>query len=237
MSEETQFVDAQSVGRAEKTYAALREAILENALKPAMRLPEDALGAHFGVSRTLIRAALARLAAEGLVEVGKTKSATVASPSRADAQEAFLVRRALEREAVRILALNWSDELGEVLEEHLLAEQRAAEDGNHKLSVRLGAEFHILLAERSGNALLHRYVREVVSRCSLILTVFGQAHPQQDSLDEHRQLLEALRQGDARRADDILDAHIRAVAQRALDVPEPQEDLPLGEILRPYTRQ
>ncbi len=71
MSEKTQFADAQSVGRAEKTYAALREAILENALKPAMRLPEDALGAHFGVSRTLIRAALARLAAEGLVEVAR----------------------------------------------------------------------------------------------------------------------------------------------------------------------
>lgn len=55
--------------RSELICAALRSAILERALLPGMKLPEGSLGERFGASRTLIRQALERLAAEGLVEL------------------------------------------------------------------------------------------------------------------------------------------------------------------------
>ncbi|KPG01307.1 GntR family transcriptional regulator, partial [Rhodopseudomonas sp. AAP120] len=47
-------------------YKALWHAIIEQALQPGAKLPEDAIGEKFGASRTIVRAALARLAAEGL---------------------------------------------------------------------------------------------------------------------------------------------------------------------------
>ncbi|MDO9398615.1 MAG: GntR family transcriptional regulator, partial [Herbiconiux sp.] len=178
--------------RSTSTYAALREAIMENALKPGTKLPEEDLGVHFGVSRTLVRAAIARLATEGLVDVGKTKSATVAQPSREDAEEAFEVRRALEREVVRLVGLRWSDEAEVALRHQIDLEREASEAGDHKLSVRLGAEFHILLAEMTGNSLLGRYVFEVLGRTTLILAVHGRPHPQADSLAEHIALVDAL---------------------------------------------
>ena len=47
--------------RSDTAYHALRQAIIEQALKPGAKLPEDEIGNHFGMSRTLVRAALARL--------------------------------------------------------------------------------------------------------------------------------------------------------------------------------
>ncbi|WP_066043367.1 GntR family transcriptional regulator [Herbiconiux solani] len=216
--------------RGQLAYAALREAIMENALKPGTKLPEGDLGAHFGVSRTLIRAALARLASEGLVDVGKTKSATVAQPSREEAEEAFAVRRALEREVARLVAARWSPALEKTLRAHIEQERSASEAGQHKLSVRLGAEFHILLAEMTGNALLRRYVFEILGRTTLIIAVHGQAHPQADSLAEHLELIEALKKGDRALAEGIVDRHIIAVEDRALSRAE-EEPAALADIL------
>lgn len=218
-------------------YGALRAAILENALIPGTKLPEDAIGVHFGVSRTLVRAALAQLASEGLVDVGKGKSAMVASPSPAEARETFQVRRTLEKEVVLRLAATWNAETHELLSAHCDAEQQAAEAGNTKLSTRLGAEFHSIMAGLTGNALLNRYVLEVISRCTLILAIYGQAHPQQESLDEHRALIEAMAAADGNRAAELVDRHIASVEHRALgNSADKRQNEDLGAILRQYSR-
>ena len=224
------------VNRGANAYSALREAIMENALKPGTKLPEEDLGVHFGVSRTLVRAALAQLSLEGLVDIGKTKSAMVAQPTKEDALEAFEVRRALEREVCRLVAERWGDEMNEALQAHLVAEKAASDDRNHKLSVRLGAEFHILLADMAGNSLLRRYIFEIVGRTTLILAVYGQAHPQQDSLDEHVALVEALRRGDSATAEAMVDAHIQSVQDRALGDPDSTEAADLSAILSRYSK-
>lgn len=65
----------------------IRRAIIEGALFPGDRLPEDALGESFGVSRTIARHALGQLAAEGLVDLRRNRIATVAAPTPADARD------------------------------------------------------------------------------------------------------------------------------------------------------
>ncbi|WP_346910307.1 GntR family transcriptional regulator, partial [uncultured Roseibium sp.] len=54
---------------------------MEQDLKPGAKLPEDEIGAPFGISRTIVRQALARLQSDGLVEAGRKRTATVARPS------------------------------------------------------------------------------------------------------------------------------------------------------------
>ncbi|WP_144007040.1 GntR family transcriptional regulator, partial [Pelomonas sp. KK5] len=61
--------------KADGAYAGLRRAIVEHALPPGTKLPEDKLAEQFGVSRTLVRAALAQLAADGLVDIGNKRTA------------------------------------------------------------------------------------------------------------------------------------------------------------------
>ena len=159
--------------RADTAYQALRQCIIEQALPPGTRLPEDVIGSQFGMSRTLARATLARLQLEGLVEAGRKRTATVARPSLEEAKEDFEVRRALEREVIRLVVARWKPEFGAVLEGHVREEEQAKVRGDARVSIRLAGEFHIRLAEMSGNRLLQRYLSEVVSRCSLILALYG----------------------------------------------------------------
>ena len=86
--------------RSEMICVALRSAILERALLPGMKLPEDSLGERFGASRTIVRQALERLSAEGLVELRHNKGAAVASPSLEEAQDLFELRAQVEDQAL-----------------------------------------------------------------------------------------------------------------------------------------
>src|SRR5258706_6066897 len=78
-------------------YRALRHAIIEQALAPGAKLPEDTIGERFGASRTIVRSALGQLAAEGLVELRRNRGASVATPSWEEARDTFDVRLGLER--------------------------------------------------------------------------------------------------------------------------------------------
>src|SRR5436190_116052 len=78
--------------RADAAYQTLHRAIIEQALEPGTKLREDQLGAHFGISRTLVRIALARLVGEGLVERRHRRSAMVARPTLKEARDAFGMR-------------------------------------------------------------------------------------------------------------------------------------------------
>src|SRR5262249_28823344 len=143
------------------------------------------------------RATLARLQVEGLVESSRKRTATVARPSLEEAKEDFEVRRALEREVIRLVAARWKPQFGAVLEGHVREEDQAKERHDSRVSIRLAGEFHIKLAEMSGNRLLQRYLSEVVSRCSLILALYGRPHSSECAVNEHREIIDALRRGDA----------------------------------------
>jgi DNA-binding GntR family transcriptional regulator len=154
-----------SMSRSGAVYRALKRAIIEQALAPGTKLPEDSIGERLGVSRTLVREALLRLNGEGLVELRPNRGACVAQPSLEDGQDIFAVRGALERLVVQTLAGRLTPDQQRRIEAHVAAEEKASgRDG--ATSIRLAGEFHIMLAEMTGNALLARYVNEVVSRCS-----------------------------------------------------------------------
>src|SRR5262249_35387787 len=157
--------------RAGQICRALRNAIIEQALVPGAKLPEDAIGERFGVSRTIVRHALGRLAAEGLVELRRNRGAMVASPSWDEARDIFDVRIGLERLVISRVAGRLQPDQIRALEAHVDAEERAR-GNNEPLSIRLATEFHIVLAEMTGSPVLAGYIGEVASRCGLILALY-----------------------------------------------------------------
>lgn len=225
-----------SIPAPEVAYRALRQAIIEQALLPGTKLPEDRLAAQFGISRTPVRAVLARLQAEGLVDMGGKRSAAVARPSLEDAREIFTVRRALEREAVRLLFERRDAALITELERMVAAEDAARVAGDPRLSGRLAGEFHSRLAELTGNRLLSRYLGELVSRSSLILALYGRPHQPECSIAEHRQIIDALRADDADRALTVMTAHLDAVERRGLQHDEAATPDGLDAVLTRYAR-
>jgi DNA-binding GntR family transcriptional regulator len=222
--------------KADGAYLALRRAIIEHALTPGTRLPEDQLAEQFGVSRTLVRAALARLAADGLVEIGNKRTATVARPSLEEARAVFEVRRCLEAEVVRLVIAKWKPAMATALEAHVREERAAAAEQQPTASIRLAGEFHVKLAEMANNPILRRYLDEVATRCSLILAVHGRPHSSECAINEHRDLIKALREGDADKAVALMHAHLHGIESRAL-LPAPDGgEGTLARILAPYAR-
>ncbi|MEO5805329.1 GntR family transcriptional regulator [Devosia sp.] len=220
--------------RIEIAHEALKQAILERALQPGTRLPEDEIGAHFSMSRTLVRAVLARLQSEGLVDAQPKRTATVALPTLAEARDVFETRRALEAEVVRLVIKRWKPAFGAELEGLVREEDAARERGEEHVWGRLAGEFHIRLAKLSGNAVIEKYMAELVTRCSLILAVFGRPHQHDGGADEHAHIIAALRSGDADRAVAIMAHHMGAVEARAITGQDEDNRPALGDVLARY---
>jgi DNA-binding GntR family transcriptional regulator len=227
--------EAPAEDRAGLIYRALRQAIMEQALEPGAKLPEDTIGERFGASRTLVRRALARLAGEGLVEMVRNRGAAVARPGWEEARDLFDLRQGLERLVMERLAGSLSAGQAAHLTRHV-DEEEAAHGSNAPLSIRLAGEFHILLADMTGNAHLARYVGEVTSRSTLILAVYGRPHSSECAVSEHRAIIAALQAGDAAAACSLMDAHLRAVAERALIENKPPQRKALRDVLDSFAK-
>lgn len=219
--------------RAGQIYRALRHAIIEQALEPGAKLPEDTIGERFGASRTIVRNALGQLAAEGLVELRRNRGAAVATPSWEEARDIFDVRLGLERLVVSRLAGRLTREQIKTLESHVDQEE-LARGNNEPLSIRLATEFHIMLAEMTGSPVLARYVSEVSSRCGLTLALYSRPHSSECAVNEHRAVIAALAAGDAKRASSLMHDHLEGVANRALIVARPPKSRELTDILANY---
>ncbi|MGB3387089.1 MAG: GntR family transcriptional regulator [Pseudaminobacter sp.] len=220
--------------RSDAIYYSLRRAIIEQALLPGMKLPEDTIGEQFGVSRTSVRNALVRLSAEGLVDIRTNKGASVAEPTLEEALDIFSLRRCLEREVVGRLSQQITVEELRELEAHV-HEEKAAMNTPGPLSMRLAGEFHILLAELTGSKPLARYVSEIVSRCSLILALYSRPHSGECGVDEHLRIIEALRQRDPDQAMRVMEHHLGAVEDRA-QIREQMAVPDIRSILSEYAR-
>nr|WP_312486273.1 GntR family transcriptional regulator [Achromobacter ruhlandii] len=208
------------VNRTEIVYKNLRQAIIEQALLPGDKLPEDVIGERFGVSRTIVRGVLTRLFSEGLVDLRPNRGAAVARPSLEEAHDIFEARRCLERDVARRLVQHVTEAGLARLEQHVAQEEAARARNSVNESIRLSGEFHILMAELSGNAVYARYVNEIVSRCSLILALYGRPHSSECAVSEHREIVAGLRARDEKHVLHLLGHHLESVTARALLSPD-----------------
>lgn len=199
----------------EQVCALLRERILSNALPPGTVLREGPLAAELSVSRVPVREALRQLASEGLVDLVPRHGAIVSSLSVKQFLDAYRVREALEALAVRLATplLDEADhERLRELERIMEACAAAADTGGFFAA---NVEFHRLLVERSGNE------RLVASHAPLVAQMRRYQSPSIDmrggleqSLQEHRAILEALFARDAEAAARLMGQHIRQPQER-----------------------
>jgi DNA-binding GntR family transcriptional regulator len=214
-------------------YERIYSAIIEQRLPPGTKLGEESLCEVFGVSRSRIRKVLYRLGNDSVVELVPNRGAFVARPSVQEAREVFATRRLLESEVVRRLAQGLSAEDAARLARHVAFEHEAHARHNRRASIRLSGEFHLLLAALSGNRVIERFLRELVSRTSLIIAVYEAPGRSCCSFDEHAGLIEAMGRGHAEPAVEGMMAHLCGIeSQLMLDRP-PGEAVDLKSILAP----
>jgi DNA-binding GntR family transcriptional regulator len=175
----------------EKVY----NAIFEHLLTPGTKLGEDRLASIFGTSRARVREALARLANNQVVEIVPQRGAFVAQPSVEQANDVFEARRLIEPGIIRRLIANRNSEMLAALSEHQRKEAEARRKKDDRVIIRLSGEFHLLLAELAGNAVLARSMRELSTVTCLIISLYDAPTSSSCRSDEHANIIEAIRAG------------------------------------------
>lgn len=203
-------------------YEAIFNAVMHGRLKPGTRLQESSLGEQFGVSRTVVRQALRRLAELRIVDIVPNKGAAVATPGPKETRDVFAARRAIEGAIVREVARQVDH--GEIarLKQRLQAEHAALHEGDHPRWVALAGGFHLALAELCGNQVLQRMLTELMTRCSLIVALYEMPGDASCEHDEHARLVELLSLRDGEGAAAEMEHHLLALESR-LRLPPEQE--------------
>lgn len=198
----------------EQIQARIFEAIVECRLHPGAHLKEDALCDIFGIGRTRVRAILARLAADHIIEHVPNRGAFVSTPTIEEAREVFRARRLLEGHLVRRLAENPGPATRAALGAHLDHEHATRSGGAQGMVIRCGGSFHQIVAEQAESPIMARFLNELIARSSLIVAIYESMPPDHSELAEHRRLTELLLAGHGEEAAAVMEAHIQGLEGR-----------------------
>ena len=192
---------------------ALTKAIVDHRLQPGAKLAEQKLADHFGVSRTLVRQALLQLSQHQLIRLEPARGAFVAAPSVTEAKDVFAVRRMIEAEMTRLFVRQVTPSKIKALKEHVLREKKAVALKDAAGRTELLGDFHVRMAELTGNDVLAQILGQLISRCSLITLMYQSAHAAEHSHAEHEHIVEALAAQDEARAVKLMLLHLQNVEE------------------------
>jgi DNA-binding GntR family transcriptional regulator len=206
--------------------AAIVSGILSARIKPGTRLSENQLASLFKVSRTRVREAMMRLETRSIVHVSPRRGWFVVEPSAEEAMTVYAARRVIESGLLRSIGeLTASGR--EVLRAHLAEEKAAISTGDKQRLTCLMGDFHIRLAELSGNGILIEILRDLTARTILISMLYqSDFHAMQSHLG-HCGIVDALEVGDVLKAAELSIEHLEDV-EEGLDLtsrPDPLSEL------------
>jgi len=187
------------------------EAIIDQRLPPGTKLSEAALCEAFGVGRMRIRQSLLLLSSREVVELLPNRGAFVASPSAEQAREVFEARLMIEPNVARLAAERATDADLDMLERHLQLEHEAHRGNKRRDAIRLSGHYHVLLATIADNAVTLRMVKELVTRTSLIIGIFGSPGVSNCRDEDHDEIFAAFRKRDAEAASRLMAAHLQHI--------------------------
>jgi DNA-binding GntR family transcriptional regulator len=193
---------------ADRAYHAIRDMIVSLELRPGAVIDERRLMQQLGIGRTPIREALRTLAQEGLVEVYPRRGMFVTSVEIRDLASLAEVRSVLESSAARLAAERATDDdrdavaaLLDELEQHEALGQRQLMALDERIHRQVYRAAHNQFLESS----LERYY---VLALRIWYLALDQARELEQAVLDHREILEAIRDGDADGAERAMRRHV-----------------------------
>jgi DNA-binding GntR family transcriptional regulator len=209
---------------ADRAYSHTRERILDGEYPQGRLIGEGEVSDAVGVSRTPVREAFLRLEAEGMLQLYPKRGALVVPISAADVEDVMETRQLIERFAMgRVIELDL--DLSARLDEAIAGQTRHAEAGDTVAFVDADREFHRIFVAATGNAIIlqtHDSLRDQQNRMGLRALSAG-ADRMARILDQHREIVDALRRRDAAKAEAVIDHHLEetlSLLRRAARVPQ-----------------
>jgi len=192
-----------------RVFQRLRNDILSGKYQENEELKEVAIGEEMGVSRTPVREAFRQLELEGLIQIIPNKGAYVTGITLKDVQDIYMMRSLLEGLCARLASEHITKEQLEEMEENVYLSEFHAAKGHYDQMAELDNRFHEILYEASHSKMLenqlkdyHQYVLRVRQK-TLSNNVRSKA-----SNEEHKQIMEAIKNKDAQSAETLANQHI-----------------------------
>lgn len=208
----TALSDQQSLQ--ERTYQALRRAILDGHYQPGRRLFETELATLLAVSRNPVREAVRRLQQDGLLEVRPRSGIYVASLPANEVEDVYRIRVALEGTAAALAAERMTEgelqELGEILR-RATSRSKSSGDGSASYSgtVARADRFHQAIHHGAHSPRLSQSLEliygQVMQFRNLTLRVPGRVNA---AVRGHNEIYKALKRRDAVEAERLMRAHV-----------------------------
>ena len=191
----------------EEVFDELYARVLSVELPPGAKLSEAEVAKQFDVSRQTVRDAFFRLSQLGFLVIRPQRATTVSRISTHDIYKARFIRTAIELETVSRACRDLTDEDFDALDSLLTEQQAAVDGGNKPLFHALDDDFHKSICDRLGLGLVWDSIRENKAHTDRV-RFLSLATGSQTALDDHREILAALRQRDAERAQLALRTHL-----------------------------
>lgn len=202
-------MQAPSAPTAEKIADHLTEAVHEHKVLPGMKLSEDEVGEIYSVGRTVVRQALRRLAHDGLVTIERNRGAFVAKPTIKEAREVFEARALLEPRITHAAAERSTDADIALLHRHIDDEHAAVHAGNSGMALKLSGQFHIEIARIADQKTIETFIRQLISRSSLVIALYWRRRNALCESDAHHALVDALHAHNGEAAAELMREHLR----------------------------
>jgi DNA-binding GntR family transcriptional regulator len=198
----------------ERTVHVIREGLRDGRYAPGQRLIEGELCAETGVSRSTVREALRRLAAEGFLEIEHHRGARIRRLALDEVLEIYAIRESLEGLAAQLAARSIKN--GGNCDRLLQLERKfdAGFDGSPQRYMAYNVEFHRVIVDMSGNAKLLNLIEQLELPAFLsLLRIIVEPSAMHLSRGEHRPIVSAIVDGDERAARKAMQDHIGRTAR------------------------
>ena len=202
----------------------VRDAILNNLLKPGSQLKQSEIAGQLGVSQSVVRESLSHLSEEGLVENVPFKGTFVRRLTARDVEEIYQLRGCLESLAAR-LALAYLDESSQMgkLRDLVARIGDAARARDLDALVRSDLDFHRCVVKLSGNSRLLKTWESLLAQSRYLLSnlyaieLATMAESMAGNAANHKDLLDSLESGDPSRINDAIEEHMHSAALRLME--------------------
>jgi len=193
----------------------LRDGIIYGEFSPNERLVEDSLAAKFETSRTPIREAIRNLSTIGLVKIIPNKGAMVAEVNMEEMKEMYVIRANLEGLAVKLATNNIPESIFPELEEMMQAMNDSFNNGDREGFEKWNTAFHLTIYGYCKNKMLTGMIRDLLDK-SVLFRRSSWASPRliKTVMEEHRDLLEALKKRDEKNAQEIVEKHTKLFTEK-----------------------
>lgn len=195
----------------ERIVETIARAVAEQRLPPGTRLVEAQLVDSLKANRNHVRSALQRLALRRIVSIQPNRGASIAEPSVEEARAIFTARSVIERGVIEILVSGVRKLDISLLKKQRDREQAAIRSGPREAIIRESGQFHLLLARLAGNTVLEEMLNDLITRSSLIISLYQQHSNPQCGCDEHGDIIRAIEAQDPVKAVQCMSHHLNDI--------------------------